>query len=168
MILYTSTSCNDTPHHTPQHTYQGTIRNTGPHIKTSLLETLTPGRRLVYVSSIELRGADICRYVSHNPQFNSRHEHIFILLEQVLDWATRAHGIAQAEGTVDQVQRASQHAFNANKQVSNFTGALAVALASKVTAEASGMDANESSTAPRSNSSGTATYPSCPPGWYIA
>ena len=52
-----------------------------------LLETLTPGRRLVYVSSIELRGADICRYVSHNPQFNSRHEHIFILLEQVLDWA---------------------------------------------------------------------------------
>jgi hypothetical protein len=67
----------------------------------------------------------------------------FVGTTELLDWATRAHEIAQAEGTMDQVQRASQHAFKANKQLSNFAAALEVALAAKFTAEASGTDATE-------------------------
>lgn len=56
--------------------------------------------------------------------------------------ANEAHAIAQAEGSADQVNRAMTHAVNALKQVSNFSGALAVAAAQIETAAAAAMDAS--------------------------
>jgi len=60
-------------------------------------------------------------------------------------WAAAAHTIALAEGTADQVTQSTRLVVDAYKQTSAFADVLAVALQSKVLAEAAGVDASQAS-----------------------
>ena len=62
-------------------------------------------------------------------------------------WASTAHGLAMAEGNLDQINRATHHAVSALKRSSDFAGALNVATQSKVLAEAAEVDGTVASLA---------------------